>query len=192
VAIPDPEKQFEVEVDASQDVASGCLLQRDEKGRLRLIACFAHKFDDTERRYPTPDKELMAIVLACKHWRHHLLGARHQVVVHSDHKNLLPFTLTKRLTDRQFRWLKEVCHVDMVIKHIKGRDNGRADAISRRPDLMRNETEVADDPPMMKTNNQGHLIPAEALINMLLSIMENPTEMENFKKAYPEDPRLEN
>ena len=66
VAIPDPEKQFEVEVDASQDVASGCLLQKDEKGRLRLIACFAHKFDDTERRYSTPDKELMAIVLACK------------------------------------------------------------------------------------------------------------------------------
>ena len=113
------------------------------------------------------------------------------MVVHSDHKNLLPFTLTKQLTDRQFRWLQEVCHVDMVIKHIKGRDNGRADAISRRPDLMRDKTEVAEDPPMMKIDDQGNLIPAEALIGMLISIMENPTEMENFKKAYPEDPGLE-
>ena len=31
----------------------------------------------------------------------------------------------------------------------------------------------------------------EALIGILLSIMENPIEMEDFKKAYLEDPRLE-
>jgi len=30
----------------------------------------------------------------------------------------------------------------------------------------------------------------EALISILLSIIENPTEIEDFKKAYPEDPRL--
>ena len=79
----------------------------------------------------------------------------------------------------------------MVIKHIKGRDNGRADAISRRPDLIRDKTEVAEDPPMMKIDDQGNLIPAEALIGILISIMENPIEIENFKKAYLEDPGLE-
>ena len=41
----------------------------------------------------------------------------------------------------------------MVIKHIKGRDNRRADAISRRPNLMCNETEVIEDLPIIKTDN---------------------------------------
>src|SRR5262249_41374072 len=158
---------------------------------LRLVACYSHKFNNTELRYSTPDKELMAIVLAIIHWRHHLQGALHKVVVYSDHKNLLPFTLTKKLSDRQFRWLQMVCHVDMVIKHIAGRDNGRADALSRRPDLMDDPTDVAEDPPMLKPDDQGNLIPAEALINALFSIMENPTELEDFKKDYPEDPGLE-
>ena len=79
----------------------------------------------------------------------------------------------------------------MVIKHIKGRDNGRADTISRRPDLIRDKTEVVEDPPIIKTDDQGNLIPAEVLIGILISIMENPIEMEDFKKAYPEDPGLE-
>ena len=79
----------------------------------------------------------------------------------------------------------------MVIKHIKGRDNGRADAISRRPDLIRDKTEVVEDPPIIKTDDQGNLIPIEILIGILLNIIENPIEIEDFKKAYLEDPRLE-
>ena len=79
----------------------------------------------------------------------------------------------------------------MVIKYIKGRDNGRADTISRRPDLIRDKTEVIEDLPIIETDNQGNLIPAEALISILLSIIENPIEIEDFKKAYLEDPRLE-
>jgi len=78
----------------------------------------------------------------------------------------------------------------MVIKYIKGRDNRYADAISRRPNLIYNKTEVAKDPPIIKTNDQGNLIPTEALISILLSIMENPIEIKDFKKVYLEDPRL--
>ena len=41
----------------------------------------------------------------------------------------------------------------MVIKHIKGRDNRHANAISLRPDLIYNETEVIENPPIIKTDN---------------------------------------
>ena len=56
---------------------------------------------------------------------------------------------------------------------------------------MRDKTEVAEDLPTLKTDDQGNLIPAEALIGILLSIIENPIEIEDFKKTYLEDPRLE-
>ena len=79
----------------------------------------------------------------------------------------------------------------MVIKHIKGRDNGRADTISRRPDLICDKTEVVEDLLMIKTDDQGNLIPTEVLISILISIIENPIEIEDFKKVYLEDPRLE-
>ena len=42
---------------------------------------------------------------------------------------------------------------NIVIKHIKGRDNRRADAISRRPDLMYSETEVVENLPIIETDD---------------------------------------
>src|SRR2546430_10227518 len=51
-------------------------------------------------------------------------------------------------------------------------------------------TTLSRSPPALKTNDQGNLIPTEALINILISIIKNPTEIEDFKKAYLEDPRL--
>ena len=43
---------------------------------------------------------------------------------------------------------------------------------------------------MIKTNDQGNLIPTEVLIGILLSIIENLIEIKDFKKAYLENPRL--
>ena len=79
----------------------------------------------------------------------------------------------------------------MVIKYIVRRNNRRADTISRRPNLIRNLIEIPEDPLVLKTNDQGDLIPMEVLINILISIIENPIKIEDFKKAYLEDPRLE-
>lgn len=49
------------------------------------------------------DKELLAIVSAFKIWRAYLEGARHQILVKSDHKSLTFFMITKELTRRQAR-----------------------------------------------------------------------------------------
>jgi hypothetical protein len=56
-----------------------------------------------ELNYDVHDKELLAIVEAASHWRCYLEGARHTVSVLTDHKNLIYFTTTKKLTRRQVR-----------------------------------------------------------------------------------------
>ncbi|KAL2012656.1 hypothetical protein VTN00DRAFT_181 [Thermoascus crustaceus] len=54
-----------------------------------------------ELNYDIHDKELLAIMAAVKEWRHYLEGAKHQVVIYCDHKNLAYFTTSKELTQRQ-------------------------------------------------------------------------------------------
>ena len=56
-----------------------------------------------ERNYETHDGEMIAIVEAFKQWQHYLEGARHQILVLTDHHNLKKFMETKRLSDRQIR-----------------------------------------------------------------------------------------
>ena len=55
-----------------------------------------------EQNYDIYDKELLAIVVAIKHWKAYVEGAI-KLTVYSDHKNLTRFLTTKELTLRQAR-----------------------------------------------------------------------------------------
>ncbi|KAL2014424.1 hypothetical protein VTN00DRAFT_1949 [Thermoascus crustaceus] len=54
-----------------------------------------------ELNYNIHDKELLAIMAAVREWRHYLEGAKYQVMIYCDHKNLAYFTTSKELTQRQ-------------------------------------------------------------------------------------------
>lgn len=134
----DPKKPGIVEADASDAAIGAVFNQLDERGKIRPIAFYSCKFSDAELNYEIHDKELLAIVKATREWRHYIEGASEQTVVWSDHKNLTYFTTTKELTRRQARWSESLSRFDIVIKYRKGSENGRADALSRRPDYMKN------------------------------------------------------
>jgi hypothetical protein len=48
-----------------------------------------------ELNYNIHDKELLAIVTALQHWRIYLEGAKHNITMILDHKNLTYFLTTK-------------------------------------------------------------------------------------------------
>jgi len=52
----------------------------------------------SELNYNIYNKELLAIVAALKKWRHYLKEAKYQTLIYCDHKNLIHFTTTKKLT----------------------------------------------------------------------------------------------
>ena len=91
---------------------------------------------EPESNYDIHDKELLAIVEALRQWRVYLEGAKHPVQIYTDHKNLLYWTTTKELNRRQVRWLETLASYDFKITHVRGTENGRADALSRRLDYM--------------------------------------------------------
>ena len=86
-----------------------------------------------ELNYDIHDKELLAIVEALREWRVYLEGAKYTIQIYTDHKNLLYWTSTKQLNRRQVRWAETLASYSVKINHVRGTENGRADALSRRP-----------------------------------------------------------
>ncbi|KAL2010988.1 hypothetical protein VTN00DRAFT_3706 [Thermoascus crustaceus] len=70
-----------------------------------------------ELNYNIHDKELLAIMAAVREWRHYLEGAKHQVMIYCNHKNLAYFTTSKELTRRQVRWAEELAPYDIKITY---------------------------------------------------------------------------
>ena len=129
LAMHDPTKVLEIYTDASDRAIGGVAKQQGNP-----IGYYSRKLRPAEKNYSVGDKEMLAILTALTHWRQYTQGARHQVVVLTDHRALTCFTTTKELSQRQMRWMEELAGYDFIIKHIPGQTNKEADALSRRPD----------------------------------------------------------
>ena len=134
LALYDPELQTDLETDASDYAIGACLTQKGDDGKSRPIAYYSRKMTGPETNYDIHDKELLAVVESLREWRVYLEGAKFPVQIYTDHKNLLYWTTTKELNRRQVRWAETLASYDFKIMHVKGTENGRADALSRRPD----------------------------------------------------------
>ena len=143
----DPQVPIRVETDASDVARAAILSQADEQGRYHPVAFWCSKFKGLETRYSTPDKELMAIVDAFKHWRHYLEGSTHTVEVLSDHHNLQGFMSLQKLNEQQARWRMSLAPIDFVINYQAGKRNP-TDGPSRRPD---NWEEAVESPKLLPT-----------------------------------------
>jgi hypothetical protein len=82
----DKSQPFEIQTNGSQIGTGAVLQQRDDNGVTRPVAYMSHKPIAAEQTYPTPDRELLAIVQALKLWRPYLLG--HDFTVLTDHNPL--------------------------------------------------------------------------------------------------------
>jgi hypothetical protein len=138
---PDQKKQFEVEVDASNYAIGAVLMQRDGKKVAHPVAFFSKTMNEAQRNYDVYNRELLALLEMFRHWRQYLHQAAHQVLVHTDHANLLFWKNPGDHNRRVARWHAELMDYDFKLVHISGKKNGRADALSRRPDYDQGESD---------------------------------------------------
>ena len=157
-----------MESDASDFALGAVLSQRDDDNRLHPNAFHSRKFTPAEINYEIHDKELLAIVDSFKHWRRYLEGAKHQVQVFSDHQNLEYFTTTKVLNRRQARWAQELAGIDFKIYYRPGNQNGKPDALSRRPEY-RPEKGGGENQPISTVLQNKHFASEEATISSISS-----------------------
>jgi len=116
--------------DAS-DHSIGAVLQQKQRDGWEPLAFYSKKLSPTEAKYSTFDRELLAIYLAIKYFRH-MVEAR-RFVIYTDHK---PLTFAfrqkpEKCSPRQFRHLDYIGQFTTDIRHVAGPENITADALSR-------------------------------------------------------------
>lgn len=122
--------QINIMVDAS-DFAAGAVLQQYVNDQWQPLAFYTKAFSMAEKKYSAYDRELLAIYLAVKRFKHLLEGRNFFIL--TDHKPIT-FAFNQKLekcSPRQFRHLDYIGQFTTDIRHIKGSENHVADALSR-------------------------------------------------------------
>jgi len=131
----DYDKPTRIETDSSGWCIGGTLMQPNDQGLWVPCAFFSKKNNSAECNYEIYDKEMLAIIRCLEEWDSELRGVK-DFEIHTDHKNLEYFMTVRKLTERQIRWSLILSRYNFKIVHIPGKNNERADALSRRDQDM--------------------------------------------------------
>lgn len=124
---------FVLYTDAS-DSAVGSVLTERRGDSEKVIAYDSKVLSKQQRRWPTYDKELWAIVHAVRRFNQYTVGAAFEVV--TDHKPLAgvpkSINVERDGTGRRGRWAIELSSYQFRVIVRPGQDHGNADAMSRQ------------------------------------------------------------
>lgn len=183
---PEFGKPFKITCDASEFAVGAVLSQETAEGE-RPVAFISQSLNDTQRRWPTHDRELHAIVTALKRWRHYVEGVDTQVL--TDHNSLKYFLEQKDLSKRQIRWLEQLQEYGntLTIKYLPGKANVVADALSRRADFELPPVSSSVLPEIFRVNGIG-TSPCSVRINSIVTFGTNQGWLAELREAFAQDP----
>lgn len=125
---PNFQETFIVTTDAS-DYAVGAVISQGNIPYDKPIQFFSKTLGETQSRYSTIEKELLAIVWAVEFFRHYLYGR--EFLILTDHKPLTFLFNSKNINNRLHRWKLTLMQYQFKIVHKEGAQNVVADALSR-------------------------------------------------------------
>lgn len=130
LAHPLSNAQLVLNVDAS-DFAVGAVLHQINSDQLEPLGFYSKRMTDTQKRYSTYDRELLAIYQSVKHFKYMIDGRN--CIIYTDHKPITFAFLQKpdKASPRQLRHLDYIGQFSTDIRHVSGKDNIIADALSR-------------------------------------------------------------
>jgi hypothetical protein len=112
--LPDLDKTFELECDASGIGIGGVVIQGG-----KLVAFFSENLHGPTLNYSTYDKELYALVRVLPTWQHYLWSK--EFVIHSDHESLQYPKGQSNLNKLHAKWIEFIELFPYIIKHKKAR-----------------------------------------------------------------------
>ena len=144
LAFPDFSKRMILQCDAS-NYSVGFVLSQIQNGSERVIAYGSKMLTDAQKKYPSVEKEALAIVYGVEHYRPFLYGLCFEIV--TDCQPLKWLMTRKNLNPRLMRWALMLQSYNFIITHRPGKKNSNADSLSR---LISN---VENLPPTIDNSN---------------------------------------
>ena len=140
LVLPDFDKPFEVQTDASKYAIGGVLFQRDEEGKGHPIWYGSRVLTLTEQKYSTTEREMLAVFYWIRYWRAYLWGRK--FTVYTDHSPLTGIKTSKDITGRLTNMILKLQEYDFDLLYVPGRKNVVADAMSRTPIAVKRMNEI--------------------------------------------------
>lgn len=162
MAAPQPGRPYRLYTDACNYAVGGILVQEDDEGVERVIQYISHQLSGSQLRWATIEKEAYAVVYAIEKLRPYLYGA--DFTVFTDHKPLTSL-FTKQLQNTKIqRWGVLLAEYGATIRYRQGKNNIRADMLSRIEPKREAEVGVIDtedwvDPQAFPDDAASELLP---------------------------------
>ena len=185
---PDFTKQFILTTDAS-NYAVGAVLSQGVIGSDKPIAFASRTLNKSEEKYSAIEKELLAVVWACKYFRPYLYGRK--FILYTDHKPLTYGLNLKDTNNRLVHWRLSLAEFDYEIRYRPGKQNVVADSLSRiRNELNNNENASSDDATVHSADTDDSEFisctesPLNAFSNQII-LKIGPDEPDNYEQIFP-------
>ncbi|KAK4381990.1 Transposon Ty3-I Gag-Pol polyprotein [Sesamum angolense] len=123
--LPQFDKPFEVQVNASDRALGGVLVQDKHP-----VVFESRKLKDAELPYNIHEKEIKAVIHCLEAWRHYLLGTKFTVV--TDNVANMYFKTQRKRSPKQARWQEFLGEFDFEWVYRPGKHNNMADVVSRK------------------------------------------------------------
>ena len=171
---PDYSKPFLLYTDSSGIATGGCLMQSSDQNILRPILYFSKKLTPTQQNWTVSEQELLAILQGLRASRNIVLGF--QTIILSDHKPLTWLFGLKSQSGKLARIAIELASYNIVVKHVKGKDNIVADFLSRikKTDDIEDEEIIVHyiaDSCQVITNKKVHDLDILSLLDNIETLM---------------------
>jgi hypothetical protein len=141
--LPDFDKPFRIDTDASLTGVGAVLSQEKEDGSWRPVAFFSKHLTKRQQNYSTSERELLSIVLAIEHFKQFIYGR--PVTVYTDHQTLKYLLTVDEPAQRLARWLDQLRMFDLTIEYRKGTANANANALSRMTDASELKHDISSE-----------------------------------------------
>ncbi len=129
--LPDVNKPYYVQTDASNYCAAGRVFQKNDKDEEMIIAAVSRTFSKTERHYSIVKKEILALLYTLKTMDFFLQFAE-KLIILVDAKSIIYLRLAKESSGILLRFSLELSKYNAEMHHIPGEQNVVSDVLSRQ------------------------------------------------------------
>jgi hypothetical protein len=138
--VADPNRDYILRTDASDHGLGAFLMQKDDNGDTRLIACASRSLTPAEKKWSVTEREALAIPWALTHFNTYVEGHKYTCI--TDHAALR--YLYNNKTPRLYRLVSKLSPYELTIEYQPGKENHGPDLLSREHQLMEMKEEAVE------------------------------------------------